>query len=53
MPLLAFFDHVSTYLWDHTHGRTCLRCPYLMALTLCTLLYADDFVLLATSAVQL
>ena len=48
-----FFDRVSAYLLEHAPGRTRLHCPYLTALTLCILLYADDVVLLATSAVQL
>ena len=48
-----FFDCVSTYLQEHAPGHTHIHCPYLKALTLCILLYADDVVLLATSAVRL
>ena len=48
-----FFDRVSAYLQEHAPGRTRLRCPYLTALIICILLYADDVVLLASAPAQL
>lgn len=48
-PILfsLFFDRAAQYITTHFPGSSRLRCPHLISLAICILLYADDVVLLS------
>ena len=49
----GYFNRVSRYLHANWPGITRVHCPYLVTLSICILLYADDVVLLASSPARL